>query len=197
MIVTLWAAMIVGTALWGYGLFITGHPPLIDWTANTPWWIANYLPNMELELGLVLVCIGSSCALLAAQALRSQAKVAPKSAGFWKHRAATNNGWREVTSPARGGSYKQARRNSSGTAELGPMRARHWRSIDQASSSAAAMTMTARCRRSVRWRPIEVWRGFAALRASAQHDAQHETTTDNRRDVCSYSGAAGTGHDQG
>ena len=59
MIVTLWAAMIVGTALWGYGLFITGHPPLIDWTANTPWWIANYLPNMELELGLVLVCIGS------------------------------------------------------------------------------------------------------------------------------------------
>jgi len=59
MIVTLWAAMIVGTALWGCGLFITGHPPLIDWTANTPWWIANYLPNMESELGLVLVCIGS------------------------------------------------------------------------------------------------------------------------------------------
>jgi len=31
----------------------------------------------------------------------------------------------------------------------------------------------------------------------AHHNAQHETTTDNRRDVRSYSGAAGTGHDQG
>ena len=31
MIVTLWAAMIIGTALWGYGLFVTGTPPLIDW----------------------------------------------------------------------------------------------------------------------------------------------------------------------
>jgi hypothetical protein len=59
MIVTLWAAMIVGMALWGYGLFITGHPPLIDWTSNTPWWIADYLPNMESELGLLLCCLGS------------------------------------------------------------------------------------------------------------------------------------------
>ena len=59
MIVTLWAAMIVGMALWGYGLFVTGHPPLIDWKSNTPWWIADYLPNMESELGLVLVCLGS------------------------------------------------------------------------------------------------------------------------------------------
>jgi hypothetical protein len=59
MIVTLWVAMIVGMALWGYGLFITGHPALIDWTSNTPWWIADYLPNMESELGLVLCFLGS------------------------------------------------------------------------------------------------------------------------------------------
>jgi len=57
--ITLWAAMIVGTALWGYGLFVTGTPPLIDWKSNAPWWIADYLPNMESELGLVLVCLGS------------------------------------------------------------------------------------------------------------------------------------------
>ena len=38
--------------------------------------------------------------------------------------------------------------------------------------------------------------GSQAFRASARHDAQHETTTDKRRDVCSYSGAAGTGHVQ-
>jgi hypothetical protein len=34
MIVTLWAAMIVGTALWGYGLFVTGTAPIIDWKSN-------------------------------------------------------------------------------------------------------------------------------------------------------------------
>ena len=59
MIVTSWAAMIVGTALWGYGLFVTGTAPIIDWKSNAPWWIADYLPNMESELGLVLCCLGS------------------------------------------------------------------------------------------------------------------------------------------
>ena len=59
MIVTLWAAMIVGMALWGYGLFVTGHPPLVDWKSNAPWWIADYLPNMESEIGVVLACLGS------------------------------------------------------------------------------------------------------------------------------------------
>ena len=59
MIVTLWAAMIAGTALWGYGLLVTGTAPLIDWKSNAPWWIADYLPNMESELGLVLCCLGS------------------------------------------------------------------------------------------------------------------------------------------
>ena len=59
MIVTLWAAMIVGMALWGYGLFVTGTAPLIDWKSNAPWWIADYLPNMESEIGVVLACLGS------------------------------------------------------------------------------------------------------------------------------------------
>ena len=51
--------MIVGTALWGYGLFVTGTPSLIDWKSNAPWWIADYLPNMESEIGVVLACLGS------------------------------------------------------------------------------------------------------------------------------------------
>jgi hypothetical protein len=42
MIVTLWAATIVGMALWGYGLFVTGTAPIIDWKSNAPWWIASY-----------------------------------------------------------------------------------------------------------------------------------------------------------
>jgi protein-S-isoprenylcysteine O-methyltransferase Ste14 len=51
-----WIIEFAGTALWLYGYFAVGHPSLIDWPANTPWWIANYLPNIESEIGLVLVC---------------------------------------------------------------------------------------------------------------------------------------------
>jgi len=44
--------------LWLYGYFATGNPSLIDWQANTPWWIADFLPNIESEIGMVLVCVG-------------------------------------------------------------------------------------------------------------------------------------------
>jgi hypothetical protein len=50
-----WIILLAGTAFWIYGYFATGHPPLIDWRANTPWWIADYLPNIESEIGMVLV----------------------------------------------------------------------------------------------------------------------------------------------
>ena len=72
MVVTLWAAMIVGTALWGYGLFVTGTAPIIDWKSNAPWWIADYLPNIVGAWPCARLP-WESCALLAAQALRSQA----------------------------------------------------------------------------------------------------------------------------
>ena len=49
-----WAISLVGMALWLYGYFVTGHPSLIDWRANTPWWIADFLPNLESEIGMVL-----------------------------------------------------------------------------------------------------------------------------------------------
>lgn len=53
-----WALELVGTALWIYGYFVTGHPSLIDWHAHTPWWIADYLLNVESEIGMVLVFAG-------------------------------------------------------------------------------------------------------------------------------------------
>jgi hypothetical protein len=31
----------------------TGNQALIDWHANTPWWISNFLPNIESEIGMV------------------------------------------------------------------------------------------------------------------------------------------------
>ena len=47
---------LAGTALWLYGYIATGNPSLIDWQANAPWWIANFLPNIESEIGMTLAC---------------------------------------------------------------------------------------------------------------------------------------------
>ena len=52
-----YAVLLVGTALWIYGYFVTGNPPLFDWHANTPWSIGDYLPNIESEIGMVLVFV--------------------------------------------------------------------------------------------------------------------------------------------
>jgi len=56
--ITGWAIFLLGSAIWLYGFFIAGHPPIIDWPAHTPWWIADFLPNLESELGLVLCIVG-------------------------------------------------------------------------------------------------------------------------------------------
>jgi hypothetical protein len=50
-----WILMLIGTALWVYGYFVTGHPTVVDWKAGTPNWIAEFLPNLESEIGMVLV----------------------------------------------------------------------------------------------------------------------------------------------
>jgi hypothetical protein len=43
-----------GTALWVYGYLATGTPPFFNWGAVTPWWIAEWLPNSESEIGSLL-----------------------------------------------------------------------------------------------------------------------------------------------
>jgi len=48
----------LGTALWVYGYFVTGHPSLINWHDITPRWFADWLPNIEAEIGLALVLVG-------------------------------------------------------------------------------------------------------------------------------------------
>jgi hypothetical protein len=52
-----WIIELAGISLWGYGYFVPGHTPLIDWHAHAPWWIANYLPNIESEIGAALTCV--------------------------------------------------------------------------------------------------------------------------------------------
>lgn len=49
-----WCAMLAGIALWTFGYFVAGHPALINWHAYAPWWIADFLPNIESEIGMVL-----------------------------------------------------------------------------------------------------------------------------------------------
>ena len=53
-----WIIELAGTALWVYGYFVTGHPTLIDWHGKTPWWIADWLPNIESEIGMGLLFAG-------------------------------------------------------------------------------------------------------------------------------------------
>ena len=55
MIAAGWTLMLAGMALWGYGYLAPGTPALFDWKAIAPWWIADFLPNIESEIGLVLV----------------------------------------------------------------------------------------------------------------------------------------------
>ena len=47
-----WLISLTGTGLWSYAYFVTGHPPFIDWHANTPWGITDLLPNAESEIGM-------------------------------------------------------------------------------------------------------------------------------------------------
>ena len=51
-----WVALLIGTAVWVYGYFFTtGNSSLIEWKATSPWWIADFLPTMEFEIGMALV----------------------------------------------------------------------------------------------------------------------------------------------
>jgi hypothetical protein len=52
-----WIISFLGSAIWIYGYFVTGEPALIDWHAMTPWWIADFLPNLESEIGMALVAV--------------------------------------------------------------------------------------------------------------------------------------------
>lgn len=48
---------VIGTVVWLYGYLITGNPPMINWHSITPWWIANFLPNIETEIGTAIVIV--------------------------------------------------------------------------------------------------------------------------------------------
>ena len=51
-----WVILVAGTMVWLFGYFTSGHPSVVDWHTHTPWWIADYLPNVESEIGMLLTC---------------------------------------------------------------------------------------------------------------------------------------------
>jgi hypothetical protein len=53
-----WIIFLFGSAFWLYGYLVAGHPSLIDWHASAPWWIADFLPNIESEFGMLLCIAG-------------------------------------------------------------------------------------------------------------------------------------------
>jgi hypothetical protein len=53
-----WFIALAGMGLWLYGYLATGTPSLIDWHAIAPWWIADWLPNIEAEIGMFFTFAG-------------------------------------------------------------------------------------------------------------------------------------------
>jgi hypothetical protein len=50
-----WAIYAAGLVIWLLGYLSVGHVPLLDWRAATPWWIFSFVPNLEAEVGFVLM----------------------------------------------------------------------------------------------------------------------------------------------
>jgi hypothetical protein len=53
-----WTASLAGSALWTYGYFVTGSPSFFSWGSFAPWWIADFLPNSESEIGMLFAFAG-------------------------------------------------------------------------------------------------------------------------------------------
>ena len=53
-----WIMTLLGTAVWLYGYFTVGTPPLFDYSVLSAW-ISNYFPNLEAESGFALMLVGT------------------------------------------------------------------------------------------------------------------------------------------
>ena len=53
-----WLIELLGVAVWLYGYFSIGSPSIVDWHTIAPSWIADWLPNIESEIGMALMFAG-------------------------------------------------------------------------------------------------------------------------------------------
>jgi hypothetical protein len=54
-----WAASMVGLAFWTYGYFAGSAPSVVPWARLAPEWVSDWLPNLEAEIGMLLLIFGS------------------------------------------------------------------------------------------------------------------------------------------
>ena len=52
-----WIGYVAGGLLWLYGYLVTGTKALVDWASISPTWVAEFMPNLEAELGMLVMCI--------------------------------------------------------------------------------------------------------------------------------------------
>ena len=52
-----WGGYIVGGLLWLFGYLVTGTKALVDWASISPTWVAEFMPNLEAELGMLVMRI--------------------------------------------------------------------------------------------------------------------------------------------
>jgi hypothetical protein len=49
---------LLGVAIWFFGYFVPGNPALLDWSI-TPWWIADFFPTIESEIGMMFMLVSA------------------------------------------------------------------------------------------------------------------------------------------
>jgi hypothetical protein len=52
-----WTLMAVGFVVWGYGYLFQGSPPVVNWPHLAPHWVAEFIPNVEAEIGLAVMAL--------------------------------------------------------------------------------------------------------------------------------------------
>jgi hypothetical protein len=52
-----WIGYVAGGLLWLYGYLVTGTKALVDWVSISPAWVAEFMPNLQAELGMLVMCI--------------------------------------------------------------------------------------------------------------------------------------------
>jgi hypothetical protein len=57
-IISGWLIELLGVAVWLYGYFSIGSPSIVDWHTIAPSWLADWLPNIQSEIGMALMFAG-------------------------------------------------------------------------------------------------------------------------------------------
>ena len=54
-----WVLTLVGCVMWAIGWFADSKWQFFKWAEFSPWWISEFLPNWQSEIGTLLIILGS------------------------------------------------------------------------------------------------------------------------------------------